>query len=393
MIVPTDRFLAWVAVLLPVAAIGALVPAATGIAVAISLALACTVLADAAASKRSLAGIRINLPKVARLRRGEPGSIAVQLFSSTHCPDLRLGLEMPAELLSEQEIMCVALPIGENGGQLEWKCSSDMRGSYNLRRAFVDTLSRLGFWRVRKQIDCNGEIRVYPSLLGARRQLASVFLNRGLPGIHAQRQLGQGRDFEKLRDYLPGDSYDDIHWKATAKRGHPVTKLFQLERTQEIYAIVDASRMSTWCLDHEAPIEQFVTSSLILGLAAERQGDCFGLVAFDQCVRRFVRAGGGKSHFNMCREALYNLHGSQVTPSFDELFTFIRTRLRRRSLLLILTDLGDPMLAEQFTRSIDLVCRQHMVLVLMPRREAWSRSTQPTPLPILMHSIQSWVAI
>jgi uncharacterized protein (DUF58 family) len=62
--------------------------------------------------------------------------------------------------------------------------------------------------------------------------------------MHTQRQVGKGRDFEQLREYLPGDGYEDIHWKATAKYGHPVTKVFQIERTQELYVVLDASRLS-----------------------------------------------------------------------------------------------------------------------------------------------------
>ena len=88
------------------------------------------------------------------------------------------------------------------------------------------------------------EIRVYPNLLTERKNLAALFLNRGTFGIHAQRQVGKGRDFEKLREYVPGDGYDEIHWKATARRGRPITKVFQIEKTQEIYVIVDASRLS-----------------------------------------------------------------------------------------------------------------------------------------------------
>ena len=88
------------------------------------------------------------------------------------------------------------------------------------------------------------EIRVYPNLFTERRNLAALFLHRGAFGLHAQRQVGKGREFEKLREYMPGDSFDEIHWKATAKRGRPITKVFQIERTQEVYVVIDASRLS-----------------------------------------------------------------------------------------------------------------------------------------------------
>jgi uncharacterized protein (DUF58 family) len=213
------------------------------------------------------------------------------------------------------------------------------------------------------------EIRVYPNLHTERKNLAALFLNRGAFGLHAHRQVGKGRDFEKLREYTPGDSYDEIHWKATARRGRPVTKVFQIEKTQEVYVIVDASRLSARETEQTAEaktaLEGFVTAALVLGLAAEQQGDLFGLLTFTNRVEKFVRAKNGQSHYSLCRDALYTLEPKIVTPDFDELCTFIRLRLRRRSLLVFLTALDDPAIAESFVRNIGLLRGQHLVLVNM----------------------------
>src|SRR6185312_13308872 len=198
-------------------------------------------------------------------------------------------------------------------------------------------------------LPAQSEIRVYPNLLGERKNLAALFLNRGAFGLHAQRQVGKGRDFEKLREYVPGDGYDEIHWKATARRGKPITKVFQIEKTQEVYVIVDASRLSARKPDENAEtnsvLERFVTAALVLGLAAEQQGDLFGLLTFTDKVETFVRAKNGDAHYNTCRDALYTLEPKIVTPDFDELCTFLRLRLRRRALLVFLTALDDPAVA------------------------------------------------
>jgi len=183
--------------------------------------------------------------------------------------------------------------------------------------------------------------------------------------VHAQRLLGHGREFEKLREYLPGDSYDEIHWKATAKRGRPVTKLYQVERTQEIYVALDASRLSRRAAGAKPALERFINAALVLGLAAEKQGDLFGLIVFNDRVRRFVRAANGKAHFDTCRDALYTVAPEIVTPDFAELFTQVRLKLRRRALVLLLTDLSDPLLAERFRASVPLVARQHLIMVNM----------------------------
>ena len=105
----------------------------------------------------------------------------------------------------------------------------------------------------------------------------------------------------------------------------------------------------------------------MLGLVAEQQGDLFGLLAFSDRVQRFVRAKSGRGHFSGCRDALYTLQPESASPNYDELFTFVRLRLRRRALLLVLTSLDDPVLVESFTRNAELIGRHHLVLVNMLR--------------------------
>jgi len=112
-------------------------------------------------------------------------------------------------------------------------------------------------------------------------------------------------------------------------------------------------------------LERFVTASLIMGLTAERQGDLFGILAFNDRVQHFVRAKSGKAHCNACRDALYTLQPQGVTPDFDELFTFLALHLRRRAFLVFLTNLDDLVLAESFVRNMDLICRRHLVFVGM----------------------------
>ena len=172
-----------------------------------------------------------------------------------------------------------------------------------------------------------------------------------------------------------------------------MTKVFQIERTQEVYVIIDASRLSARVAqvaggglrvagspDAHAPnhrqsatcnppstivLERFLAASLILGLAAAQAGDLFGLLTFSDRVQKFIRAKNGKAHYAACREAIYALQPRIVSPDFEELGSFIRLRLRRRALLVFLTSLDDPVLAESFVRSMDLICRQHLIFVNM----------------------------
>ena len=401
-LVPETRLLFWFAVVaLPFSVLGALYPAAGPFAVVLIAGWLVLALADAAVSFGRLDGIGVSLPEVVRLSKDRKGSIDVTLKNEFKRPlRLRLGLALPRELASPHEDATVLLPAGAEQSRLDWPVTPLRRGNYRLRRAYLETASRLGFWVVRANVPAPCEARVYPNLLSERRTLAALFLNRGAFGIHAQRQVGKGRDFEKLREYIPGDGYDEIHWKATAKRGHPVTKIFQIERTQEVYVVIDASRLSarnpipssefrvpssdssrtgikagtrnpepgTAAANAEPEttiLERFITSALILAQAAEKQGDLFGLLTFTDKADTFLRAKNGKQHYAACRDALYTLEPRSITPDFDEISSFIRMRLRRRALLIFLTSLDDPVLAESFVQNMSLLSGQHLVLVNM----------------------------
>src|SRR4029079_14809494 len=114
-------------------------------------------------------------------------------------------------------------------------------------------------------------------------------------------------------------------------------------------------------------LDRYVTAALILGAAAERQGDQFGLITFSDRVLTFLRSRAGQGHYDTCREKLYALQPQGVTPDFEELCSFIRMRLNKRALLVRLTALDDPFLAESFVTSSELIARQHVILVNMLR--------------------------
>ena len=133
------------------------------------------------------------------------------------------------------------------------------------------------------------ELRLARLSQPARPRHGVAFSQHRRPGVRLRRQIGKGREFDNLRHYLPGDSFEDIHWKATARRGYPVVKLYRVEHAQEVYAIVDASRLSA----REGILESYVDAALHLALVAERQGDRFGLVTFSDRTDKFVRARNG----------------------------------------------------------------------------------------------------
>jgi uncharacterized protein (DUF58 family) len=374
MIVPQNRLLIWFAVLaLPLSAGHGLPPPLLVATLCAYLLLAVIATIDAILGKQAVRRISVHLPELVRFQKDREAPIEIQIrHEHRRTCKIRIGLPLPAEFDSPEDALVAQLPAEALLSRITWPCTPGRRGLYRIDQSYFEIGSPLGFWQVRGRTPAATELRVYPDLLSERKNVAALFLNRGDAGIHLQRQSGKGREFEKLREYLPSDSISDIHWKASAKRNHPVTKVFQIERTQELYVLIDNSRLSARMVGNPAQstLERFVTSALVLAIAAEQQGDTFGLLVFDDKVRNFVRARSGKAHFAACRDALYTAQPRLVTPDYAALCSFIRLRLRKRALLVVLTSLDDPLLAESFTKDIELVSRQHLVLVNMLQPEA-----------------------
>lgn len=371
---PSRRLVVVAAVLLVLPALAEiLVDGADWVLVIAAVALVVAAALDALVGVDRAGGVRASMSPRSRLTLGRPASVDLVLRGEQR-RQLRVGIALAAELGADTSEPDVLLEGAESGVCVSWRVRPYRRGSYTIDRVHLEAGSPLGLWAVRWVAFVTGEVRVYPDLRAEGRDVAALFLRRTGAGARLQRMVGRGREFEKLREYLPGDGYDEIHWKATAKRGHPVTKVFQVERTQEVYAILDASRLSgreTGATDPERPampiLERQINAALALALAAERQGDLFGLATYADQPRSFVRARGGAAHFQACREALVSLHPEPVSPDLREVCSFLRTRLRKRALLLFLVSLDDPALAEAFVEAVQSLARHHLIVVATPR--------------------------
>ncbi len=300
---------------------------------------------------------------------------------------VRIGLAFPRTAEQDPSVFEAKMPAEEHRVRYAWKVGFGRRGSFSFDTCYVEQKSPMGFWDVRYEEDVDLTIRVFPDLQTEEEKLGAMFMNRGTTGVHTHRQIGKGREFEKLRKYVTGDSYRDIYWKQTAKRNRPITKEYQVEQTQEIYVVLDTSRLSGREVrrpkqgktrsrsasddrrmevpDATTILERYIVASQVLCAAAQEQKDHFGLISFDRQVNRYIPPDGGKKHFQSIRNAVFDLETELVNPDFESLFSFLRTRLTKRSLLVLLTNLDDPVLTEEYIHAVDLVNGQHLVLTAM----------------------------
>jgi len=332
-----------------------------------ALCMALLALLDAAIGRNTARHVSVSLDSNLHATQGRPIVVTARITGPP--ATLRVAAAWPDSCHTTYRILQTS--TSGSISTVSWHITPHQRGHLTLDRIHYEVISPSGLWALRTHAPASLNLRVYPALLEDRGVLAPLFLRKPAAGLHVVRQVGKGRDFEQLREYLPGDSYEDIYWKGTARRHHPVTKVHQIERTQDVYIVVDASRRSLRSLTEiEAPgqppttqMDRFVRAALALSLTALQQGDRPGLAVFGPSLRHFIRAAGGQPQYAAFRDSLFALQARPAPPDFADFFADLGNRLRQRALLLFLTDLDDPVLADQFCEEIKPFARRHVVLV------------------------------
>ena len=251
------------------------------------------------------------------------------------------------------------------------------RGLWSAPRVGIERQSRFRIWRLRRWFDMPEPLRIYANLRPGRQEILRSPVYRTLVASKQTPWTGHGREFERLREYQPGDTYSEIAWKSTARRGVPVTRLFQWEQKQEVYFVVDQSRASALALRSSTDAENAalqarrprrmldlaVETALVGATVAMELGDSFGLVTYAEGAKSWLRAGSGQSQFHRFRDCLLNIEPLPTSADYEALFSDIRVRLRRRAYLVLLADLTERSISDSLRRGIGLVGSSHALLM------------------------------
>ena len=215
------------------------------------------------------------------------------------------------------------------------------------------------------------EIVVAPSLAGIRRfRWLAVHERLAAAGVRDARRRGAGRSFARLRDYVVGDDPRHIDWKATARRGHPISREFTVEQSQTLYVLVDAGRSMTQLAGDFPRFEYALSSALVLADVAGRAGDRVGALVFDDKLRVLVPAQRGLDGLRSLRAALVTVQPSLVEPDYAAAFRALALRQRKRALVVLLTDVIDARAARTMLAHLSRGASRHLAVVVALRNDA-----------------------
>lgn len=252
------------------------------------------------------------------------------------------------------------------------------RGAYAAGPVVLRVRGPLGLVQRSIAYEPGGSIAVIPSIAGVRRYRMLALQHRLRDaGIRTIRRRGDGTSFANLREYVEGDDPRHIDWKATARRGKLISREYTIEQGQTVLVLIDAGRMMTQLSDGVPRFEHALAAATVLADVATRSGDHVGLVVFDDAVRAFVPPAKGAFALRSMREAMVPLRATMTEPDYAGAFRALAARHRRRSLLVLFTDVVDPSASRALIAHTMRSAARHLPLVVALQNDELMEAAQP----------------
>ncbi len=213
------------------------------------------------------------------------------------------------------------------------------RGRFALGDVHARIASQLGLAERAIRFIVPLDVRVVPGL--SEMAAAAKVLRRAAQreaGLRRTRMRGQGTSFESLREYVRGDDPRHVDWKSSARHAKLICRQYEVERSQTLLFMIDAGRWMTSEVDGLTRLDRVLNAALLLAHVATRRDDRIGVIVFDREVRRFVPPGKGRAAVERMMEAVFDVEAQLVESDYRRAFAHLAARHRKRSLLVLFTD-------------------------------------------------------
>jgi uncharacterized protein (DUF58 family) len=237
------------------------------------------------------------------------------------------------------------------------------RGDYRFGDVVLRYGSVLGMFLRQARYPAAAPVKVYPNVLEVRKY--DLLARKGLLfeiGLRQARVYGQGSEFERLREYSVDDEFRRINWKATARRGKPIAAEYETERSQHVICVIDTGRLMRPPIGELAKLDYVVNTALLLSYVVSLKGDHVGLLSFADEVGTFLAPKRGKGQFYRMLEALYNVQSEPVEADYSRALSYLGARHKRRSLVVVFTDLVTLDAARPLIAHLGRLAQRHLPL-------------------------------
>lgn len=300
-----------------------------------------------------------------KLSNGDENKVVIYLqsfypFKTT----LRVLEEIPHQFQRRDVEFNLTLAVGEKKS-LVYFLRPVKRGEYSFGAVNVLVTSPLALVSRRFKFDQDKMVPVYPSYIQMRKyELLAISQNLQNTGIKKIRRIGHNQEFELIKDYVSGDDFRTVNWKATARRSKLMVNQYQDERSQQMYSLIDKSRVMQMPFEGLSLLDYAINASLVISNIAIKKSDKAGLVTFQAKVNTLLPAAKRNNQMSIIQENLYRQKTAFVESDYSALYVSLRKALSQRSLLLLFTNFESVFSLQRQLPFLISLAKQHLLVVI-----------------------------
>ena len=290
--------------------------------------------------------------------------------------------ELPDVFASDTELPQVVIPTAGEA-RLAYVVRPLRRGAYD----FGDVILRVSGERdlIQKQLALTvaNTAKVYPNFRGADQYHLLAQIDRREEVVRKPRPIkAVGTDFESLRPYISGEDSRNIDWKATARRGAPISRNKQVEKGQQLAILLDAGRLMAETVDKYSKLEHALNAAVMLSYVVQKRGDALSVASFSNKIESFLPTVRGPSLMPRVLESLYAVQVRAVESDYWQAIAQIMTLLTRRSLVILLTDVLDASASAGLINNLSRAAERHLVLCVVLSEPAIGEIARAIPATV-----------
>lgn len=300
-----------------------------------------------------------------RFSNGDENVVRIRVENNYLFPiDVEVIDEIP--FVFQRRDVCFRAKIEKQEAKtIKYSLRPTRRGVYGFGRVRVFVASPLGLVQRRYTFVEPQDVKVYPSFLMLHQyELLAISNNLTEMGIKRIRRVGHHTDFEQIKDYVAGDDFRTINWKASARRSKLMVNVYQDERSQQIYSVIDKGRVMQQAFQGMTLLDYSINASLVLSYVAMYKEDRAGLATFSSDFDTFVPASRRPGHMQMLLETLYAQQTEFGETDYSALVANLNKHVTKRSLVVLYTNFTGLVSMQRQLPYLQQLNQRHRLLVV-----------------------------
>lgn len=239
------------------------------------------------------------------------------------------------------------------------------RGEYSFGDINLYASSFLGLAERRFVSKAAAPVPVYPSIIQMKQMELKVFSSlNSFIGIKKIRRIGHSYEFEQIKNYVSGDDFRTVNWKATSRKADLMVNQYEDERSQQVYSIIDKSRSMRMPFNDMSLLDYAINSSLVISNIAIHKHDKAGLITFADKIDTTLKADDSGGQLKKILDSLYRQKEKNMEANYEMLYVTLRNFIRGRSLLLLFTNFESMYSMERVMPILRRINRMHLLVVI-----------------------------